>query len=71
VRERGRGAVQVNNALRELHLSYNRVKETGAVALAGAVALNTTLHTLRLADNEINETGAHKLAEALQVCERE
>ena len=58
-------AMHVNNTLRQLLLSYNKIKETGAAAVASAVAVNTTLHTLKLADNDISEQGALRIAEAL------
>lgn len=57
----------MNNSLRELHLSYNRIKGGGAVAIAGSIRTNTTLHTLLLADNDVGDNGAIKIAEALQV----
>lgn len=51
-------------SLHVLKLSYNRIGNSGADALAGALCDNTSLHILDLDGNRITDAGASKLVEA-------
>jgi hypothetical protein len=49
-----------------LSLSYNRIGDTGAQALAKALETNTCVTALYLRENQIGDTGAQALAKALE-----
>jgi Ran GTPase-activating protein (RanGAP) involved in mRNA processing and transport len=58
--------LKVNSSLQTLNLTWNKIGDDGAVALAAGLKVNSSLQTLNLTWNKIGDEGAVALAEALK-----
>ncbi|CAF0988062.1 unnamed protein product [Adineta ricciae] len=59
-------AIQENNTLTTLNLSWNKIGDAGAQYVSDALRHNTTLTVLDLYDNEIGDAGAQYVSDALR-----
>ncbi len=59
-------SLSVNNCLRHLDLTCDRINVDGAVSLGQALQNNTTLLTLQLSKNPITTAGACSILRVLQ-----
>lgn len=61
-------ALQDNQTLRQLNLSWSKLRAGGAAALADVLRHNTTLQVLDLSRNNVGDKGAQALAAAMPEC---
>lgn len=57
----------MNKSITEIDLSYNIIKDNGAIAIAKALFVNKSIIKIDLIGNQLNYDGALSLTEALKV----